>query len=441
VPIGIHLEAPTRIARAPPQVILLTAPMLEICDTLGVRRLPFLLALATTANIGSAVSLIGNPQNVLIGAYSGLGFETFTASMAPAVAMGLVLNTLALAAVFRADIFPSSAAVVAASAAAAREKANDEASLDLFSSAHSSSLHSSILSDPGESLVTPGGLMSAAAPTASGAASGAAFGAVALASEPGAAGATKPPAAAAAGATEGFAAAGVDEGAARSADVSSDKGGARVKVRRTSWADLEGAKKADSTVDDKRDVGDLDGGVGDNEGGAVDHGVGGNEGGAGSEGNLRVSSGSSQYASFTYVKTNASTTGNYAYEKRAWLSGGGAYSTGGLSHGTRRRRLLHQGGHSLCLSQNSERTILGTAAGRGDGVGAKVVAGPFKGRVLSGSGERWLTALILVLLVGGFVLSLSVAWTVLAAVSLLTISSACLRKVTPICMCLPVQIE
>jgi hypothetical protein len=53
------------------QCILLTQPVLEACDAIGASREPFLLALATSANIGSALTLIGNPQNVLIAGYSG----------------------------------------------------------------------------------------------------------------------------------------------------------------------------------------------------------------------------------------------------------------------------------------------------------------------------------------------------------------------------------
>eukprot|EP01052_Picozoa_sp_SAG31_P018512 SAG31_NODE_1314_length_8851_cov_7.233318_3_plen_69_part_00 len=42
---------------------------------------PFLLALATTANIGSAIALTGNPQNVLVGNYSGISYFAFITYM------------------------------------------------------------------------------------------------------------------------------------------------------------------------------------------------------------------------------------------------------------------------------------------------------------------------------------------------------------------------
>ena len=60
-------------------VIILTKPVLQICDQMQVEPMPFLIALATTANIGSALTLIGNPQNILIAASSGISFFHFVA--------------------------------------------------------------------------------------------------------------------------------------------------------------------------------------------------------------------------------------------------------------------------------------------------------------------------------------------------------------------------
>jgi Na+/H+ antiporter NhaD/arsenite permease-like protein len=49
-------------------VCLAVAPVLaDACLRRGLRPLPFLLALACAANVGSAATLIGNPQNMLIG--------------------------------------------------------------------------------------------------------------------------------------------------------------------------------------------------------------------------------------------------------------------------------------------------------------------------------------------------------------------------------------
>jgi Na+/H+ antiporter NhaD/arsenite permease-like protein len=49
-------------------VCLAVAPLLvEGCARRGLNPVPFLLALACAANVGSAATLIGNPQNMLIG--------------------------------------------------------------------------------------------------------------------------------------------------------------------------------------------------------------------------------------------------------------------------------------------------------------------------------------------------------------------------------------
>lgn len=56
-------------------VCLAMAPLLvEGCLRRGLRPLPFLLGLACAANVGSAATLIGNPQNMLIGQKLGLSF-------------------------------------------------------------------------------------------------------------------------------------------------------------------------------------------------------------------------------------------------------------------------------------------------------------------------------------------------------------------------------
>jgi Na+/H+ antiporter NhaD/arsenite permease-like protein len=54
--------------------------------------LPFLIALATSANIGSVATLVGNPQNMIIGHFSHITFAEFARSLAPAAIVGLAIN-------------------------------------------------------------------------------------------------------------------------------------------------------------------------------------------------------------------------------------------------------------------------------------------------------------------------------------------------------------
>jgi Na+/H+ antiporter NhaD/arsenite permease-like protein len=54
--------------------------------------LPFLIALATSANIGSVATVVGNPQNMIIGHFSRIPFSEFARSLAPAALVGLAIN-------------------------------------------------------------------------------------------------------------------------------------------------------------------------------------------------------------------------------------------------------------------------------------------------------------------------------------------------------------
>jgi hypothetical protein len=57
-------------------VCLLGKPLLlEIAERARIPAVPFLLALATISNIGSAMTLTGNPQNIIIGHASGWGWS------------------------------------------------------------------------------------------------------------------------------------------------------------------------------------------------------------------------------------------------------------------------------------------------------------------------------------------------------------------------------
>jgi Na+/H+ antiporter NhaD/arsenite permease-like protein len=72
-------------------VCLAVAPVLiHACARLRLDPVPHLLALACAANIGSAWTLIGNPQNMLIGQTLQLSFTGYSAETALPVALGLV---------------------------------------------------------------------------------------------------------------------------------------------------------------------------------------------------------------------------------------------------------------------------------------------------------------------------------------------------------------
>ncbi|GMY07245.1 silicon efflux transporter LSI2-like [Fagus crenata] len=57
---------------------------------------PFLLALASSANIGSSATPIGNPQNLIIALKSKISFGNFLIGILPAMLMGVFVNALIL---------------------------------------------------------------------------------------------------------------------------------------------------------------------------------------------------------------------------------------------------------------------------------------------------------------------------------------------------------
>lgn len=81
-------------------VCLAMAPILAAgCARRGLDPVPFLLALAAAANVGSAATLIGNPQNMLIGQTLHLSFHAYLLdALAPAaVGLGAVWAVIAWA--------------------------------------------------------------------------------------------------------------------------------------------------------------------------------------------------------------------------------------------------------------------------------------------------------------------------------------------------------
>src|SRR5215472_8283650 len=74
-------------------ICLMLTPLIIAVIRLGkLPLLPYLIALATSANIGSVATLVGNPQNMIIGHFSNIPFGQFSGSLAPAALVGLVIN-------------------------------------------------------------------------------------------------------------------------------------------------------------------------------------------------------------------------------------------------------------------------------------------------------------------------------------------------------------
>ncbi len=81
---------------------------------MGLKPLPYLLAVATSANIGSVATITGNPQNMLIGSFSGLTYRHFIRHLGPVALIGLVLDWLIIRRMCGNDFVPGEAEGVAA---------------------------------------------------------------------------------------------------------------------------------------------------------------------------------------------------------------------------------------------------------------------------------------------------------------------------------------
>jgi len=74
-------------------VCLVMVPfVLSITRRMRLQPLPYLLAVATASNIGSVATITGNPQNMLIGSYSGIRYRDFLGHLAPVAAVGLLID-------------------------------------------------------------------------------------------------------------------------------------------------------------------------------------------------------------------------------------------------------------------------------------------------------------------------------------------------------------
>jgi len=71
--------------------------VIEVTRSLRRDPIPYLLAVAMASNIGSAATITGNPQNMIVGAVSRIPYVEFAAALAPVAAVGLVVVIVVLA--------------------------------------------------------------------------------------------------------------------------------------------------------------------------------------------------------------------------------------------------------------------------------------------------------------------------------------------------------
>ncbi|MGK3960814.1 SLC13 family permease [Sorangium sp. So ce118] len=78
-------------------VCVMLAPLVDrTARRAGLDRVPYLLALAMGANAGSALTLAGNPQNMLVGHLSGISYRAYLLEAGPAALIGLAVTAVTL---------------------------------------------------------------------------------------------------------------------------------------------------------------------------------------------------------------------------------------------------------------------------------------------------------------------------------------------------------
>src|SRR5580704_5628825 len=84
--------------------LALTPMIIDAAEIADLDPIPFLLGLATASNIGSAATITGNPQNMIVAGFAHLGYSSFAIHLAPAAIIGLVVDHIVIAAVYRRSL-------------------------------------------------------------------------------------------------------------------------------------------------------------------------------------------------------------------------------------------------------------------------------------------------------------------------------------------------
>jgi Na+/H+ antiporter NhaD/arsenite permease-like protein len=86
-------------------VCLVMVPfVLSITRRMKLAPLPYLLAVATASNIGSVATITGNPQNMLIGSFSGIRYRDFLWHLGPVAIIGLGIDWVVLRRLYSGEL-------------------------------------------------------------------------------------------------------------------------------------------------------------------------------------------------------------------------------------------------------------------------------------------------------------------------------------------------
>lgn len=84
-------------------VLLFTPIVIQVCRAKKVNPVPYLIAEAMASNIGSTATIVGNPQNMLIGITSGIPFARFFLYLLPVALLSTVVLIFIVYGFYRKD--------------------------------------------------------------------------------------------------------------------------------------------------------------------------------------------------------------------------------------------------------------------------------------------------------------------------------------------------
>lgn len=83
--------------------LVMTPLVVELVKRLKRDPVPYVLAIPLASNIGSAATITGNPQNMMIGAFSHIPYGTFSGALWPVALFGLLLCALFISLAYRRE--------------------------------------------------------------------------------------------------------------------------------------------------------------------------------------------------------------------------------------------------------------------------------------------------------------------------------------------------
>ncbi|HYA35281.1 MAG TPA: SLC13 family permease [Candidatus Binataceae bacterium] len=86
--------------------LVFTPVVLDAAEAVEADPRPFLLGLAVASNIGSAATITGNPQNMIVAGFAHLDYLKFALRLAPAAIAGLAAAWGIIATIYRSDLGP-----------------------------------------------------------------------------------------------------------------------------------------------------------------------------------------------------------------------------------------------------------------------------------------------------------------------------------------------